>query len=359
MQEKSMALAKVDNYLNSPEINGLVSSMLQGAAKNFLADVRTLCFNNPALAECDQPSLLGCALKAHAIGLRLDPQFGQAYIIPYKKSVFINGKWEKYPVAQFQMGVRGWIQLAMRTREYVKLNACTVKEGEFAGRDMFGDPMIVFAPEKERVKLPVCGYMAAFQMVNGMVKILYWSVEEFEAHATRYSESYRQYKESKNDKSKKSKKDNVWETSYDQMGEKTVLTHLLRKFGYMSAEMQEAYAADQAALQVDENGEIVAEYVDNQPEVKINFITTEQLKALGEKVGRSKKRQELARDIIRNTYQISDLKRIPAEIFDEIMEVMDVAFDRLGVNTEVEPPLPVEPEPDVFKEAGEQLGLEG
>ena len=352
MADKNNALAKVDNYLNSPEISGLVNTMMQGAAKTFLSDIRTLCFNNPALAECDQPSLLGCALKAQAIGLRLDPQFGQAFIIPYDKSRLVNGTWEKYPVAQFQMGVRGWIQLAMRTREYIKINAMTVKEGEFVGRDTFGDPIIQFAQEKDRIELPVIGYMAAFQMVNGMVKILYWSIEEFEAHATKYSQAYRSYKKSK-------KADNVWATSYNQMGEKTVLTHLLRKYGYMSAEMQEAYAADQAALHVDENGEITAEYVDNQPEPKVNFITPDQHKLLGTKVGRSKKKQELARDILINDFNIKKIAEMPAEIFDEVMEALDIAFERLGINTEIEPPLPVEPEPDVFKEAGEQLGLEG
>lgn len=319
--DKSLAIAKVDNYLNSPEINGLITSMMQGAAKNFLADVRTLCFNNPALAECEQSGLLGCALKAHALGLRLDPSFGQSYIIPYKKSVQIDGKWEKVPVAQFQLGVRGWIQLAMRTREYSKLNAMTVKEGEFTGRDVFGDPILTFLPEKDRVKAPVSGYMAAFRMVNGMEKILYWSIEEFEQHAQRFSQAYREYRKNK-------KADNVWATSYDQMGEKTVLTHLLRKYGYMSAEMQEAYRVDQAAMTVDaETGEITGEYVDNQiapPAQKL--ITPDQMKKLVSLVGRDKAKQEVAGTVIKTKYHRQKITDITEDEFDALIDDVSAAL---------------------------------
>lgn len=318
----SLAVAKVDNYLNSPEISGLITSMMQGAAKNFLSDVRTLCFNNPALAECEQSGLLGCALKAYSLGLMLDPQFGQAYIIPYKKSVMVDGKWEKRPVAQFQLGVRGWIQLAMRTREYSKLNAMTVKEGEFTGRDVFGDPLLTFLPEKERVTAPVSGYMAAFRMVNGMEKVLYWSIEEFEAHAQRFSQAYREYQKNK-------KTDNVWATSYDQMGEKTVLTHLLRKFGYMSKEMSEAYKADQAAMTVDaETGEITGEYVDNQlpPPPPPKLITSDQMKKLTALVGRDQVKQGIAGYLIKNKYKRQKITDITEEEFDALLEDVSAAL---------------------------------
>ena len=342
-EKLSMALTKVDNYLNGPEINGLITSMMQGAAKTFLADVRTLCFNNAALAECELSGLLGCALKVHALGLRLDPNFGQAFIIPYKKSMLIDGKWEKRPVAQFQMGARGWIQLAMRTREYSKLNAMTVKEGEFVGRDVFGDPLLKFLPEKDRLAAPVSGYMAAFRMVNGMEKVLYWSIEEFEAHAQRYSQAYREYQKEK-------KKDNVWATSYDQMGEKTVLTHLLRKFGYMSAEMNEAYNADQAALNVDvATGEVTGTYVDNEkPQIEApKLITSDQMKSLVTLVGSNKDRQNIAGALIKQKYNRQKITDITEEEFPALLNDVKDALepdDRPLVDA-MPPCLGGEPEP--------------
>lgn len=329
-KEKSLAITKLDNYLRSPDIDGMIQSMMQGAAINFLADVRTLCFNNPKLAECDHNSLLGCALKSYALGLRLDPQFGQAFIIPYKKSVKINGIWEKVPIAQFQMGVRGWIQLAMKTREYTKINAMTVKEGEFVGRDMFGDPIIKFLPESERTEKPVSGYMAAFQMINGMVKVSYWSIEEFEKHASRYSEAYRNYKKDK-------KSDNVWATSYDQMGEKTVLSHLLKKYGYMSEEMLEAYKSDQAVLNVDiDTGEITGEYIDNTPPEKIEMISSDQLKKLISLVGNVKERQDKAVAAIKSidNLSITTLNEIPADRFDEVCSTVEEALTEMDIPTE-------------------------
>ena len=146
------------------------------------------------------------------------------------------------------MGWKGLVQLAIRTKAYEKLGVNIVHEGEYLGRDEFGEPMIKY--DSEFSNKPIIGYHAYFKLTNGFVKNIYWTKEMCEEHAKRYSAEYR------------SKGTGKWRDMPDEMGMKTVLKQLISKWGIMSTELMTVVEADQAV--VNENGKYT--YVDNEEE---------------------------------------------------------------------------------------------
>lgn len=225
-----------------PNTDTYLTSVLAERKGEFINNLTAVVANDSKLQACEPVTLMYAALKATALRLPLDPNLGQAYIIPYK-----NNR-ERKTEAQFQIGWKGFIQLAIRSGQFQTINTTEIREGEVQGYNlMTGEVNVQAKPNREQ--LPVVGYLAYFKLTNGFAKSLYMSAEEIEQHATRYSQSYRgKYKDS-----------SLWATDKEAMAKKTVLKLLLNRFAPLSVDMQNAVQADQSVL----HGDGKFEYVDN------------------------------------------------------------------------------------------------
>lgn len=211
---------------------------------SFVNNITALVANNKNLQECEPISLMYAGIKATALDLPLDANLGFAYVIPFK-----NNK-EQKTEAQFQLGYKGFTQLAIRSGQFKTINVTDVREGELIEWDMLtGEIRFQALPNREDLK--VIGYAAYFRLTNGFEKTFYSTVESIERHAGKYSQTY----SSKDDYVRKSSK---WSTDFDAMAKKTVIKLLLSKYAPLSVEMQQAIASDQAVITDSGN-----RYVDN------------------------------------------------------------------------------------------------
>lgn len=235
-------LKRFNQMIVHPNTDAYLTSVLAERKGEFINNLTAVVANDAKLQACEPVTLMYAALKATALRLPLDPNLGQAYIIPYK-----NNR-ERKTEAQFQIGWKGFIQLAIRSGQFQAINTTDIREGELKGYDlMTGEVQVQAAPDRENK--PVIGYLAYFKLTNGFAKSLYMSAEEIEQHATRYSQSYRgKYKDS-----------SLWATDKDAMAKKTVLKLLLNRFAPLSVDMQRAVQADQSVL----HGDGKLDYVDN------------------------------------------------------------------------------------------------
>lgn len=235
-------LKKFNQLITHPNTDTYLTSVLAERKGEFINNLTAVVANDSKLQACEPLTLMYAALKATALRLPLDPNLGQAYIIPYK-----NNR-ERKTEAQFQIGWKGFIQLAIRSGQFQTINATEIREGELQGYDLMTGEVKVQAVEGRESK-PVIGYLAYFKLTNGFSKSLYMSAEEIEQHATRYSQSYRgKYRDT-----------SLWATDKDAMAKKTVLKLLLNRFAPLSVDMQSAVQADQSVL----HGDGKLDYVDN------------------------------------------------------------------------------------------------
>ena len=217
-------------------------------ASGFVTAITSAVATNPALMECDPGTILSAGLLGETLQLSPSPQLGQYYLVPFNNRKL--GRKE----AQFQLGYKGYIQLAIRSGQYKKLNAMAIKEGELIKYDPLNEEIEVQLIEDEaaREAAPTIGYYAMFEYLNGFRKVIYWSKEKMENHALTYSQGYRAHKGY-----------TFWEKgeeAYDQMAIKTLLRQLISKWGIMSIEFQKAYEADMGVLRP---GTDKIDYVDN------------------------------------------------------------------------------------------------
>ena len=258
-------------YLSNDNTKKYLQSILGEKTGQFITSLTSLAGSSKALKNCDRNSLLSCALKATSMELPFDQNLGFAWCIPYNTT------------ATFQVGVKGYIQLALRTGQYQSLNARDVRQGEFSGRDFVGDPIINWLPDEERANKEIIGFMAGLQLINGFKKVIYWSVPEIERHAEKYSQSYRKYKKTGN------VDDAIWASQFEKMAEKTVLKSLISRYGIMSTDMQKAVISDQSKINIDiETGEESIEYIDNPEVTDIQNLSTEEQRKILEKYGAEK-----------------------------------------------------------------------
>lgn len=245
----------INTYLQSEAVkNNIISVIGKEESQRFISSVVSAVQSNPALSECTNSSILSSALIGHSLKLPQSPQLQMFYLVPFNnKKKDANGKEVKVKEAVFQLSYRGYLQLAMRSGAYHKINACDIREGELKSYNPITEEYVFDAItdfEKRKI-LPVVGYYAYFEMTNGYRKELYWSKEQMEAHAKKYSASYRQGWSS-----------SFWSSDFDAMALKTMLRQLISKWGMMSVDLETAYQNDMAVQ--DENGNPV--YIDNIPD---------------------------------------------------------------------------------------------
>lgn len=230
--------------LANPKTQEYLQQVLAEKKSAFVNNITALVANDVKLQACEPISLMYAGIKATALDLPLDTNLGFAYVIPYNNRK--AGKME----AQFQIGYKGFIQLAIRSGQFKTLNVTDVKEGELKEVNLLTGE-ISFEARPNRDELKTIGYVAYFRLINGFEKTLYMDAKEMEKHAKTYSQTYSSNKDYVRNASK-------WATDFDAMAKKTVIKLLLSRYAPLSVEMQSAITSDQAVM--DDKG---THYVDH------------------------------------------------------------------------------------------------
>ncbi len=246
--------ANLQQILNSAGVKNRFDELLDNSSASFISSILTIVRTNSKLQDCSPNSILSAAGIAAALKLPINPSLGFAYIVPYKNQ------------AQFQIGWRGLVQLAMRSGLYATLNSGAVCEGQIKEIDFITGEIV----RGEKISDKVVGYIAYMELLNGFSKSLYMTIEEIQQHAEKYSQSYAY-------DLKNGKKSSVWSTNFDAMAKKTVLKKLLSGFGIMSidqkgADLATALQADQAV--VTDGG---LRYIDNEPDGEEKVVPFEEI----------------------------------------------------------------------------------
>ena len=235
---KSKQRLGITAYLTQDAVKNQINSIVgsKDGAK-FVTSIVSAVNTNPTLAECTNQSILSGALLGHSLNLSPSPQLGHYYLVPF------NNTKAGTKEAQFQMGYKGYIQLAIRSGQYKKLNVMAIKEGELEYFDPLNEDIqinLMVDSWDEREAAETIGYYAFFELVNGFRKAIYWSKKQMEAHALKYSKGYQAKKGY-----------TFWEKDFDGMAYKTMLRQLISKWGIMSIEMMSAFDSDMAVIHED------------------------------------------------------------------------------------------------------------
>lgn len=242
---KQGAKPKFTAVINSDGYKRMINNTLGNPTKaaRFVTAITSAVSTNPALAECDASTIVSAGLLGEGLNLSPSPQLGQYYLVPF------NDRKNDRKVAQFQLGYKGYIQLAIRSGQYKKLNVLPIKDGELLSFDPLEEEIKVqlIEDEEARENAATIGYYAMFEYTNGFRKALYWSRRKMESHAEKYSMGYKAHKGY-----------TFWEKDFDAMACKTLLRQIISKWGIMSIEMQKALESDMGVIS--ENGSV--DYID-------------------------------------------------------------------------------------------------
>lgn len=253
---------KFSVLMQQDTIKNLVNNTLgdKKKAESFTTAIISAVSVNPALQDCDGSTILSAGLLGETLNLSPSPQLGHYYLVPFN-----NSKANKKD-AQFQLGYKGYLQLAIRSGQYKHINVVAIKKGELESYNPLTEEIKVniMVDEEQRENAETIGYYAMFELVNGFVKNMYWSKKKMEVHALKYSMGY-----------KAKKGYTFWEKDFDGMAFKTMLRQLISKWGIMSTELQKAYTEDYSVK--DAKGNTV--YVDNNSDYEEVNIAQELIKA--------------------------------------------------------------------------------
>lgn len=243
-------------YLTQDAVKQQINNIVGGKnGTRFITSIVSAVQTNPALQECTNQSILSAALLGETLNLSPSPQLSYFYMVPF------NDTKRGCKVAQFQIGYKGLIQLAIRSGQYKKINVLSLKQGELEYFDPLNEEIKVKLMVDDwdaREKAETIGYYAMFELTNGFQKAMYWSKEQMEHHALTYSQGY-----------KAKKGYTFWEKAFDRMAEKTMLKQLLSRWGIMSTELMQAIDADEAVINEDGTKNYVeTEEIIDVPETK-------------------------------------------------------------------------------------------
>ena len=253
-QDQSM---KLSVYLQNDAVKKQINQVVGGKnGTRFISSIVSAVQSTPALQECTSPSIVNAALLGEALNLSPSPQLGQFYMVPF------DNKKKGCKEAQFQLGYKGYIQLAIRSGYYKKLNVLAIKEGELVRYDPLDEEVEVNLIEDDilREEAPTMGYFAMFEYENGFRKTLYWSKKKMLAHAEKYSFAFYKNGGARSlellEQGKIPEKDmwkysSFWFKDFDGMALKTMLRQLISKWGIMSIDLQNAIDKDMAVIHED------------------------------------------------------------------------------------------------------------
>lgn len=231
----------IQSLVHNEEFVKKANDVLGKGTQQFMSSVLSLYNSDKNLQACDPIKLYNCCLMAAAIKLPFNQNLGQAYIVAYKGE------------PQLQIGWKGFVQLAQRSGQFKTINCSDVKKGEIVKNDRLTGKIDFewIEDTAERIRQETIGYVAYFELLNGFTKTLYMTKAELEAHAKKYSQTYKRGY-------------GVWKDNFDAMAQKTMIKLILNKYAPLSVDMQKAIELDQA----DSEGE----YVDNKPSFEIQDV---------------------------------------------------------------------------------------
>lgn len=281
----------IKNLLLNKSVQERFDTLLGNKTQGFISSVLQIVNNSELLQKADPGTILNAAITAATLDLPINQNLGFAWIVPYK------GK------AQFQIGWKGFVQLALRTGQYRRINVSEVYKNQFKSYHRLTEELV--ADFDKIGEGDVVGYAAYFQLLNGMEKTVYWSREEVVKHAKKYSQTY--------GKSNSSGEfvHSPWNDAdqFHAMAKKTVLKNTISKWGIMSIEMQTAQLADQSVQ--DNEGDF--QYLDNEsPTLEENNTQEEATRV---------------REFIKRAKTIPELLDIQKQLSQEMAELLKPAFE--------------------------------
>lgn len=238
------------SLLATEAIRKQMKSLLGDKAGHFMMAIVGVVEGTPQLQDCEPQSIINSAIASATLDLPIEKNLGYAYIVPYKDK------------AQFQMGYKGYIQLALRSGQYKYINSIEIKEGELENYNLLtGEFNFKFIEDiNQRLEAKTIGYASYIEFTNGFRNTLYMTKEQVLDHAEKYSQSY-------GTDLKKGYSSSNWSKNFDAMALKTVLKLNLSKFGALSVSVQKALQIDGSSIKsISEEGTINVEYVDNTNE---------------------------------------------------------------------------------------------
>ena len=278
----------ITTYLAQDAVKNQINQVIGGKnGQRFISAIVSAYNTNPTLQECTNQSILSAALLGESLQLSPSPQLGHYYMVPF------NNTKAGTKEAQFQMGYKGYIQLAIRSGQYKRLNVVAIKEGELEYFDPLNEDIkvnLMVDDWDKREEAETIGYYAMFELVNGFRKTMYWSKAQMLAHADKYSQAF--YKDAGKVKTKYGEKQRVsfadyeagnydprdswmyssfWYKNFDGMAYKTMLRQLISKWGVMSIDLQKAFEGDMATL----DAEGRPTYVENDNDEYVEATATE------------------------------------------------------------------------------------
>jgi recombination protein RecT len=225
---KEMTLAAL---LKAPAYASRFKEVLGEKAPQFVSSLMSIGASMPTV---DPRSILGSAMVAAVLDLPIERNLGLAWIIPYKQNLKnADGTWGTVQRAQFQMGYKGYVQLALRSGQFARIHATAINREVFQGNDEFGEPELDFDqldPAKD-----TWGYFFGFKLTTGLTKRVVWTKEQVLKHAERYSQSYRAGSD-------------IWKEHFEPMALKTVISNTIRKWCPLSVQMQTALRSDHGVI---------------------------------------------------------------------------------------------------------------
>ena len=213
-----MASQSFSQLVNTKEVLASIqNTMTAKQAADFKTAIITLYNTSDSLRRCSPTGIIQAGLNSVKYNFPLDNNLGFCYVVPYKG------------FAQFQIGWRGYVQLAQRTGQYLCINVTEVKQGEYLGFDIASGRPKLGEPAENREELPDVGYLAYFKLLNGAEYFYYQTRQQIEAFKNRYSPAVNC---------------GPWVSNFSEMAKKTVLKHLLKNFGPLTSEVANALKSD-------------------------------------------------------------------------------------------------------------------
>ena len=261
--------------MTTPKYQELINNTLKDPdrARRFVATITSSVAVNPALQECEAGTILAGALLGESLNLHPSPQLGQYYLVPFKskekKDRQGNVLVPETTKAQFILGYKGYMQLAMRSGQLKKINVIEIKEGELRHFDPLNEEIDCYIIEdwNKRNAARTIGYYAFYELTNGFRKAMYWSREQMETHADTYSsafsmDAYHKLINGEIPEKEMWRYSSFWYKNFDDMAKKTMIRQLISKGGCpMSSEMVMAYEKDSQTIKL-ENGDFITEAPD-------------------------------------------------------------------------------------------------